>query len=340
MRKSSTFIIGITTAVLSVGFIFSRADKIAASAENSSCEVYVGGMTAGFTLSTGGAQVIGVCEVMTESGAVSPAAQAGIRAGDIICKVAGVEVESVGGLNEVLGKNKENTTDFTVKRGEEELSFRFHPVRDKVTDRYKIGVLVRDSISGIGTVTYINKESGRFGALGHSVVGEDKKEMKIGGGKVYGCSIVGVAKGVRGRAGELRGMFLNDVRLGRAEKLCSCGIYGTIEGGYDTSALSVVNANSDDAKPGKAYIYSTINGICPKKYDVEVVKVDKHNRSNKNYVIKIVDEDLISETGGIVQGMSGSPIVQEGKMIGAITHVFLNDPTRGYGIDIKKMLIE
>jgi stage IV sporulation protein B len=297
-------------------------------------------MTAGFTLSAGGAQVIGVCEVTTEAGPVSPAAKAGIRAGDIICKVAGIEVNSVGDLNEILAKNKERETVFTVKRGEEELEFRFSPVKDKAGERYKIGVLIRDNVSGIGTVTYINKENGRFGSLGHSVVGEDKKEMKIAGGKVYGCSIVGISKGVRGRAGELRGMFLSDVNLGTAEKLCECGIYGYVSKNYDLSNLSLVNADSNKAKPGKAYGYSTVNGVCPKKYSVEIVKVDKNNRSNKNYVIKITDEELIDETGGIVQGMSGSPILQDGKLIGAITHVFLNDPTRGYGIDIKKMINE
>ncbi|MBQ8658572.1 MAG: PDZ domain-containing protein [Clostridia bacterium] len=337
MRRVSTFLIGI---VATAGFAFSNANLVSASAQEHIYEVYVGGMPAGFTLSAGGAQIIGVCEVMTEAGPVSPASKAGIRAGDIIFKVAGIEVNSVGELNEILNKNKEKETDFSVKRGEEELSFRFAPVKDKTSERYKIGVLVRDNVSGIGTVTYINKENGRFGSLGHSVVGEDKREMKIAGGKVYGCSIVGIAKGVRGRAGELRGMFLSDISLGTAEKLCDSGIYGYVSENYDLTNLIEAKADSGEVKPGKAYVYSTVNGICPKKYSIEIVKVDKNNRSNKNYVIKITDDELIDETGGIVQGMSGSPILQEGKLVGAVTHVFLNDPTRGYGIDIKKMITE
>lgn len=340
MRKSSAFIIGIASLTMSVGFVFAGTGRAVASANERPCEVYVGGMTAGFTLSAGGAQIIGVCEVLTESGAVSPASDAGLRAGDVVCRVAGIDVATVGELNEVLNKNKSEQADFIVKRGEEELTFRFAPVKDKTTDRYKIGVLVRDSVSGIGTVTYIEKESGRFGSLGHAVVGEDKKEMKISGGKVFGCSIVGIAKGVRGRAGELRGMFLSDVNFGRAEKLCACGIYGKVSSNYDLSSLPLAEADSSSVKPGKATIYSTVNGVCPKSYTVEIVKVDKNNKSNKNYVVKIVDESLISETGGIVQGMSGSPILQDGKLVGAITHVFLNDPTRGYGIDVKKMLHE
>ena len=143
---------------------------------------------------------------------------------------------------------------------------------------------------------------------------------------------------MRGKAGELRGMFLNDKHLGSAEKLCNCGIFGIIDKDFPTSQLMSAVADSSEAKPGDAYIYSTVNGVCPKRYEIEIVKVDKNNKENKNYVIKITDDALIAETGGIVQGMSGSPILQNGKMIGAVTHVFLNDPTRGYGIAIEKML--
>jgi stage IV sporulation protein B len=149
---------------------------------------------------------------------------------------------------------------------------------------------------------------------------------------------LGVCKGVRGKAGELRGMFLNDKAFGKAEKLCECGIFGYISNSLNLNDLPSAVATSESVIPGKAYIYSTVNGVCPKKYEIEIVKVDKHSKDNKNYVIRITDEDLISETGGIVQGMSGSPILQEGKLIGAVTHVFLNDPMRGYGIDIERML--
>ena len=151
---------------------------------------------------------------------------------------------------------------------------------------------------------------------------------------------MGICKGVRGKAGELRGMFLNDKHFGSAEKLCDCGIFGKISGEFSVTELNSAVADSNGVKPGSAYIYSTVNGVCPQKYEIEIVKVDKLNRENKNYVIKITDDDLISETGGIVQGMSGSPIMQEGRLVGAVTHVFLNDPTRGYGIDIERMLCE
>jgi stage IV sporulation protein B len=226
------------------------------------------------------------------------------------------------------------------KRGAETNEVYVYPVKDKVSGNYKIGILARDSVSGIGTVTYIDKSNGRFASLGHSVEGENSQKLQISDGTVYECSIVGVNKGVRGRAGELRGMFIGDKRIGTAEKLCDCGIFGCISKDFDYTGLSCAVADSSSVIPGDAYIYSTVNGIFPKKYEIEIVKVDKHAKDNKDFVIKITDDELIAETGGIVQGMSGSPILQNGKLIGAVTHVFLNDPTRGYGIDIQTMLKE
>lgn len=333
MRKLGIFLIG---ALLSFAFLFGGYNGITAAAESQT--VYVGGMSAGFTLKTGSVQVIGMCEVISENGVYSPALDAGLRAGDIISKVGEISVETVGELNEIVNNSKGKSLKITAERGEERLNFSVQPTQDKLAGRYRIGVLVRDNVSGIGTVTFINKNSGRFGALGHTVTGEKNKTMRISDGSVYECNIIGVAKGVRGRAGELKGMFLNDKAFGKAEKLCNCGIFGQISEEFDTKYLHLVEATSIDAKPGKAYIYSTIDGICPKKYEIEIIKVDKNNKENKNYVIHVLDDALIEETGGIVQGMSGSPILQENKLIGAVTHVFLNDPTRGYGIDIETML--
>ncbi len=337
MRKLGIFV---TCAALSLAAICNQTKTLQASAAEAEKLVYIGGMSAGFTLKTGGAQIIGLSEIATENGTTSPALKAGLRAGDIIYKVGGIKVESIAHLNELVSKSKGNSLKFDIKRGEECFSVDIQPIKEKITEKYKVGVLIRDSVSGIGTVTYIEKDSGRFGSLGHAVSSEYCSEMQIDGGAVYECNIVGVQKGVRGRAGELRGMFINDKLIGNAEKLCNCGIFGQISQEFTPDELMCAVASSAEAKPGKAYIYSTVDGISPKKYEVEIVKVDKNNRENKNYVIKITDDALLQETGGIVQGMSGSPIIQKDKMIGAITHVFLNDPTRGYGIDIHTMLNE
>lgn len=335
MRKSGIFILGVT---LSFAFLFDHYDALTAKAEEQI--VYIGGQAAGFTLKTGEIQVIGVCEVIADCGAQSPALDAGIRAGDYIVKIDGIKIGSVEKLNEIIEKSKDKPLNFEVKRNGESITRKIQAIKDKITGKRKIGVLVRDCVSGIGTITYIDRQSGRFGALGHSVNNDNNDEMQIKSGCVYECSIVGINKGIRGRAGELRGMFLNDKQLGNAQKLCDCGIFGEVSKDFDLKNGKTTVASSNNVKPGKAYIYSTINGVCPKKYAVEIVKVDKANRENKNYVIKITDAELIAETGGIVQGMSGSPIIQEDKLVGAVTHVFLNDPTRGYGIDIETMLQE
>ena len=335
MRKLGVFLLGL---LLSFGFFCSNHPWIYATAEEKS--VYIGGMPAGFTLSAGGVQVLGFCDVMTESGTCSPASKAGLHAGDTIIGAAGVKVETVSDLNEVINKTGENALLLTVCRGETEMEIEVRPAKDKVTQRFKIGVLIRDGISGIGTVTYIEKDTGRFGALGHAVVSSKNETLKISDGAVYPCSIIGVSKGVRGKAGELRGMFLAEKSLGSAEKLCTCGIYGKISGDFDKKSLKTATASTQNVKIGKASVYSTVSGETPCEYEIEIVKVDKNNKENKNYVIKITDEELISQTGGIVQGMSGSPILQNGNLVGAITHVFINDPTRGYGISIDELLAQ
>ena len=335
MRRLSVFFV---CAAISLTIVGGKIQKVSANATE--CEVYVGGMSAGFTLKTGGAQVIGLSEVLSEGGVKTPAAEAGLRTGDIIQKVGGIRIETIAELNEIVDKSKGNALKLEILRGAEVLQLQVNPVKEKATNRHKIGVLVRESVSGIGTVTYIDKKTGRFGALGHSVVSENHQEMQISSGTVYECSIFGVCKGVRGKAGELKGVFMNDRQLGNAEKLCECGIFGQISQKFTVDGLLSAVSSSNDVKPGGAYIYSTVNGVSPVKYEIEIVKVDKMNKENKNYVIKITDEMLIAETGGIVQGMSGSPILQNGKLVGAVTHVFLNDPTRGYGIDIERMLRE
>ena len=331
MRRLGVFILGITFAA---GVSVCNIQTVRAEERN----VYIGGMPAGFTIFSGGIQILGFCEIMTENGVVSPASNADMKAGDCIIAVAGISVETVGELNEILEKNGVNPLKVRIQRGEEEIEKIIIPAKDRITGRIKLGLLIRDGVSGIGTVTYIEKETGRFGALGHAV-SNGGKNLKIVGGIVYPCSIIGVTKGIRGKAGELRGMFLAEEAFGTAEKVCSSGIFGQMQNNYE-DYLNAATANSKDVKPGKASIFSTVSGELPKEYSIEIVKVDKNNRENKNYVIKVTDEELIELTGGIVQGMSGSPIVQNGCLVGAITHVFINDPTRGYGINIDKMLNE
>ncbi len=302
-------------------------------------EYYIGGMTAGFSLSAGGTEIIALNEVVAEDGVHRPAEDAGIRTGDTIRAVDGVRVKSIADLNAALERSGGRAVKLTVRRGGEDAEVEIVPVRDKKSGKYKIGVLIRDTLSGIGTVTYIEKGTRRFGALGHDVCDENRNPLEISDAQVFLCSVVGVSKGSRGKAGELRGLVMNDEPIARAEKVCKTGLFGTFEEGYDFSKLQTVKAAPlEEATIGRAEIWSTVDGIAPQRYTVDLVKVDANNRENKNFVIKVTDGRLIEETGGIVQGMSGSPILQNGKLVGAVTHVFLNDPTRGYGIGVEKML--
>ncbi len=308
--------------------------------EAAGAEYYIGGMTAGFTLSAGGTEIIGLNEVVAEDGTYRPATDAGLRVGDCICAVDGICVKSISDLNAAMERSGGKTVTLVVKRAGETAEVKLTPVKEKKSGKFKIGVLIRDTLAGIGTVTYINIDTRKFGALGHAVCDENHNSLEIAGAKVYLCSVVGVNKGSRGKAGELRGMFMGQ-QLAKAEKVCESGLYGTFDKNYDYSRLETVQtAPVSEVTIGKAIIYSTVDGVFPQKYEIAIAKVDANNKDNKNFVIKVTDEKLISETGGIVQGMSGSPIVQNGKLVGAVTHVFLNDPTRGYGIAIGNMTAE
>lgn len=336
MRKLSfyllNFIFVLTLCVLGLGI---SPVPVGASSQS----VYIGGNSAGFILNMGGVQVIAVGDVKTESGICSPAKECGIQNGDIITKINGKKVENANDLNEYLNQSNGKSVKITVKREGNESELCAQPKKDCVSGKYKIGVLIRDTLSGIGTITYIDRENGRFGALGHAVCDENNNILSVGTGKVYGCSIVSVNKGVRGKAGELKGLFVGENGVGISDTINACGLYGKIDKDFDYNGCEKTQiAPLKEAKIGEAHIYSTVNGLQKEKFSISIVKVDEHNKENKNFVIKVTDKSLIERTGGIVQGMSGSPIIQNGKLIGAVTHVFLNDPTRGYGIGIENML--
>lgn len=330
-KLKSKFMIVLTAFFVSLVLMFM---PIAADAESE--EVYLGGMPAGFTLGIGGAQVVGICEVLTENGVINPAKDADLAVGDVIVTFDGIKITAAADIDGALACYKGGCAKLTIERGKERLNKEISPAKDMASGKYKLGILIRDSVAGIGTVTYI-RQDGRFGSLGHPVSAADGSFMQINDGAMFNCSIVNVVRGERGKAGELKGLFLNDKRIATADKNCATGIFGTVEKDCDFSSMSKV-AVSNDAEPGSAVIYTTVDGVSPKEYSISIIKVDKNNKQNKNFVIKITDKKLLDATGGIVQGMSGSPIVQNGKLIGAVTHVFINDPTRGYGTCISNMI--
>jgi len=203
--------------------------------------------------------------------------------------------------------------------------------------KYKLGLFIRNYVSGIGTLTYV--KDGKFTSLGHPILDEQGNLIEITGGSLLNCTITGVIKGERGRAGELKGVFLKNTAFATAKCNTKTGVTGTMKEG-EVERLNLRKVEMGEAKVGSATVYTTVNGSEPKEYSMSIVKVDKGEKDNKNLVIKITDDELIDITGGIVQGMSGSPILQNGKIVGAVTHVFINDPERGFGVSVQNIILD
>lgn len=292
--------------------------------------LYLGGMPAGFTLYTRGAQVVGVCDVITENGLYSPAKTAGIEVGDKIIKINDFEINNAEDIEKSI-KGGGNVI-ISYKRNDEEIIKNTKVVKD-INGQNKLGVFIKDGVSGIGTITFI--KGNRYASLGHPVLDQAGECMDIRSGQIYSCDITGSVRGERGRAGELKGIFIRREPIAVVEKNLPTGVYGSLTKNFDCKNL--IRIETGCAVPGEAHVYSTVDGSVPKKYSIMIIKVDDTEEC-KNFVIKITDKELLEKTGGIVQGMSGSPIVQNDKLVGAVTHVFINDPTRGFGIKIDKML--
>lgn len=298
----------------------------------SSNDIYLGGIPVGFSLYSRGVKVIGISDVITDKGVVSPAKEAGIKTGDVILSIDGKEINTSKDI-ELSLKNDQFKT-INIIRNNENIIINVKPQKD-VVGNIKLGVFVRDEIDGIGTVTFIYKN--KIASLGHPVIDDNNNLLEITDGTLYNCSINGYIKGEKGKPGELKGLMLRDRQIGKVEKNTKFGVYCSTEN-VDYSRFNKIETSQ--AKIGDAYIYSTINGREPKKYSIKIVKNDNYFSEDRNYFIKITDKELLSSTGGIVQGMSGSPIIQDNKLVGAVTHVLINDPTRGYGVSIDNMLSE
>lgn len=296
--------------------------------------VYVAGIPAGFVVRTNGAEVIGLSEIITEDGKFSPAKEIDIRIGDIITKIGNSEILNANSISKILSNYKGEPLEITVVRKGQTITKFLTPKADK-DGNYKLGLFLREDLNGIGTITCF-KENGEFCALGHPIVTENQNILNLKSGEVFECSIIGLTVGEKGKAGELKGIFIDDRKIGCLIKNTRTGVYGKADENYNFSKFPKMEIGT--AKMGKAQIITCIDGVKPIEYAISIVKIDLGNKENKNFVIKIKDKRLLSITGGILQGMSGSPIIQDGKIIGAVTHVFLNDPTRGFGISIQNML--
>lgn len=295
-------------------------------------KMYLGGFPAGFSVGFRGAEVVGLTDVLTENGIVSPAKESEIRVGDKIMSIDGIEVNNAKEISECLSNDCVKTV--IIKRDKEQVIKNIKPAKN-VYGENKLGVFIRENINGIGTITFI--KGNNIVSLGHPVLDNNGDKIEIINGKIANCNITGYIKGKRGQAGELRGIFLKNNDIASINKNIETGVYGELLDNSNLDSLKIKEIEKGKASVGNAEIYSTIYGNTPCKYDISIIKVNQ-NTLDKNFVIKITDCELLDSVGGIVQGMSGSPIVQNGKLVGAVTHVFLNDPTRGFGMSIDNML--
>lgn len=303
--------------------------------------VIVGGTAIGIHVETNGVLVLGTTSVAGEDKMTYEPAGNRLKSGDYIVEADRKTISRKEDLMQLLKESDGSEIHFKVRRGKEHIEVAVTPIRT-ADGSYKIGTWIRDDTQGIGTLTYITQD-GKYGALGHGITDVDTGVLlEVGSGNAYDAEIIRIVKGQPGTPGELSGIIhrSEEERIGTVTKNTAQGIFGTIkeECTITRSGITMDIGLKQEVKKGKASIMCEINGTVG-SYEIEIEQVDYANRNHaKGLVIKITDKELIELTGGIVQGMSGSPIIQNGKLIGAVTHVFIRDSTKGYGTFIENML--
>lgn len=310
-------------------------------------KVIPGGQSIGVKLHTLGVLVVGHHLVNSEAGKVSPGESAGIQIGDVITEINGTKIKNMSDVapfvQDAGQSNKPLKIIVTRENGKVETELM--PQKEKGEENYKLGLYIRDSAAGIGTMTFYHPESKKYGALGHVISDMDtKKPIVVDDGQIVKSTVTSIEKGSNGNPGEKLARFSSDKEvIGNIKRNSPYGIFGElnkdIKNGVMDKPLPI--ALSHQVKEGPAQILTVVENDEVKLFDIEIVStIPQKFPATKGMVIKVTDPELLGKTGGIVQGMSGSPIIQEGKIIGAVTHVFVNDPTSGYGVHLEWMLNE
>ena len=312
--------------------------SVGAKTDISSVKLIPGGMPFGIRMQTEGVMVVGLTEVSAGGRALYPAKEAGVRQKDILLAVNGRTVQNAEEATALIAASGGAKVALTVLRGGEKKELTVTPKKSDKDGQFRCGMWLRDSASGIGTVTFIEPQSGLFGGLGHGVCDSDTGALvPLSRGSVHGVKLSGAVRGESGKPGELRGSF-TATHLGSVVVNSECGVFGVLTNCPKTDRAPMAVAPSSEVKEGAATILCTLDdgGIC--EYAVEISHIDHASGPTKSFTVHVTDPALLEKTGGIVQGMSGSPIIQNGKLIGAVTHVLIGDPTTGYGIFIENML--
>lgn len=321
--------------IISVALIFVLLFTVSAfspSAVDDNNEVYIGGEAFGVRFYANGAMIIKLESYYDGEKYVCPAKDGGLKVNDIIKKVNNNEISTNEELKSEIEKSNGNEITVEIERNSKIENKTVLPIKNTV-GVYLLGAWVRDSCAGIGTMTYYDDSNNYFAALGHGICDCDTSALlPLKSGETVQAEISGIEKSVCGKAGSFSGYF-TDVQLGNLSMNSPLGIFGDITNDEYKCNNKYQIAKNDEVKTGKAFMVTTLNGNTPQEYEIEIKRICNHDKaSNENFVIKITDNRLLENCGGIVQGMSGSPIVQKGKIVGAVTHVFLNNPKEGYGV--------
>ena len=303
-------------------------------------EMYVAvlGNPFGMKLYTEGVLVIDISEVESENGLENPAKQAGIKKGDYIVSVNGHKIYTNEELSEIVEKSDGKKMKFTIIRNNKKININLTAVMSKETGNYKIGIWIKDSSAGIGTLTFYSPATGVVCGLGHGICDDDTGTLlHLNSGEIVTAEIVGIEKGKVGSPGQLEGKF-GYTSLGNIDLNSDCGVYSVLKNGRGFSDYKEI-ALKQEIKNGKGQILCTVEGDEPQLYSCKItLRTSAYLSKTQNMIVTITDERLLNATGGIVQGMSGAPILQNGKLVGAITHVLVDDPQKGYAIFAENML--
>lgn len=307
-------------------------------------KVIPGGQTIGVKLKSAGIIVVGHHSIEQEDGkTISPAEKAGIRTGDLITKMDGKKVKSVNEIVEGVNEKNGKEIEFEIVRDKEKFTTKIKPIYDTKSNAYRLGLYIRDSAAGVGTLTFYDPTSNYYGALGHVITDVDTQDpIVVGDGKIYNANVTSIDKGTSGKPGGKRAQIEDESHvIGNITKNTPFGIFGEM---YEKPSNGIYDepipiALPEEVKEGPAEMLTVIEGQKVEKFDIEIVNViDQKYPATKGMVIKVTDKRLLDKTGGIIQGMSGSPIIQDGKLVGVVTHVFVNEPTSGYGSFIEWMI--
>ena len=291
----------------------------------------------GVKLLTKGVMVISTSDIEEKGKVTSPANECGIKVGDVIISINGEEVSSNSHIASIIDKSGGKPLSVEILRNSTTMQTTLTPKKSDTDSKYKAGIWVRDSSAGIGTATFYDKNTKILAGLGHGICDSDTGEiMPLSSGEIVDVNILGLNRGAAGKPGEIIGTFASHVGYGELLNNSQTGVYAQLFS--DIKGEDFLLGLKQEIKTGKAYIISTLENGKSEKYEIEIEKVTlSNNNPTKNMIIRVTDKRLLEKTGGIIQGMSGSPIIQDGKLVGAVTHVFVNDPTKGYGIFAENM---